>query len=189
MAQEINEQMGRVLRERGLIGDTLDGVERKTKIKREQLVYGMAVIVGLLFMANVLGAKSATFFSTVWPMLGSIRAIDRADVLALQKWTAYWIVYALLNILFDFVFVGIHRYFKRVYFVRLLLLTWCAAPMQSNGATLIFQKCFAGKIFKEGPAPAPAPAAAAAPPPPAAAAAPAAGGKKESPDSSRKMRK
>ncbi|KAL3185459.1 hypothetical protein MRX96_005480 [Rhipicephalus microplus] len=40
MAQEINEQMGRVLRERGLIGDTLDGFERKTKFKREQLVYG-----------------------------------------------------------------------------------------------------------------------------------------------------
>ncbi|KAL3185460.1 hypothetical protein MRX96_005480 [Rhipicephalus microplus] len=183
MAQEINEQMGRVLRERGLIGDTLDGFERKTKFKREQLVYGLVVIVGLLFLVNVLGSKSATFISTVWPMLGSIRAIDRADVLALQKWTAYWIVYALLNIVLNFVFIGIHRYFKRIYFIRLLVLAWCAAPMQSNGATLIFQKCFAGKIFKEGLTPG------AAPPPPPAAAAPAAGGKKESPDSSRKMRK
>lgn len=141
------------------------------------------MIVGLLFLVNVLGSKSATFISTVWPMLGSIRAIDRADVLALQKWTAYWIVYALLNIVLNFVFIGIHRYFKRIYFIRLLVLAWCAAPMQSNGATLIFQKCFAGKIFKEGPT------SAAAPPPPPAAAAPAAGGKKESPDSSRKMRK
>ncbi|KAH6947410.1 hypothetical protein HPB50_018878 [Hyalomma asiaticum] len=38
MAQEMNEELGRVLRERGLIGDALDNVERKTKVKREQLV-------------------------------------------------------------------------------------------------------------------------------------------------------
>ncbi|KAH7981928.1 hypothetical protein HPB52_001809 [Rhipicephalus sanguineus] len=152
---------------------------------KEGAVHGVAGIVCLLFMMNVLGAKSALIISTVWPMLGSIRAIDRADVLALQKWTAYWIVYALVNVLFNFLFVAIYRYFKRVYFVKMLLLAWCAAPMQGNGANMIFQKLFAGKIFKEGPAPAPAAAA----PPAAAATAPAAGGKKESPDTSRKMRK
>ncbi|KAH7982198.1 hypothetical protein HPB52_003394 [Rhipicephalus sanguineus] len=40
MAQEMNEELGRVLRERGVIGDALDNVERKTRVKREQLVYG-----------------------------------------------------------------------------------------------------------------------------------------------------
>ncbi|XP_070387548.1 receptor expression-enhancing protein 5-like [Dermacentor albipictus] len=180
MAQELNEELGRVLRERGVIGDLLDGVERKTKVKREQIVYGVVALVCVGFMANMLGAKSTVFISTVWPVLGSIRAIDRADVLALQKWTAYWIVYALVNVFFNFLFVGIYRYFKRIYFVKMLLLAWCAAPVQSNGANMIFQKVFAGKIFREGPAAAPA----AAP-----GAAPAAGGKKESPDTSRKMRK
>lgn len=40
MAQEINEELGRCLRERGVIGEVLDGVEKKTKLKREQVVYG-----------------------------------------------------------------------------------------------------------------------------------------------------
>ncbi|KAK8772276.1 hypothetical protein V5799_024479 [Amblyomma americanum] len=118
-------------------------------------------------------------------MLGSIRAIDRADVLALQKWTAYWIMYALVNVFLNFLFVAVHRYFKRIYLIKLLLLAWCAAPMQNNGSNIIFQKVFAGKIFKEGPmVPGGNGAPAAAPMPP-----PAAGGKKESPDTSRKMRK
>ncbi|KAH6947413.1 hypothetical protein HPB50_018881 [Hyalomma asiaticum] len=135
-------------------------------------------MVALLFLCNILGARTVVVISTVWPMLGSIRAIDRADVLALQKWTAYWIVYAMVNVIFSSVFSGAYHYFKRVYMVKMLLLAWCAAPIQGNGANMIFQKVFAGKIFKEGGA---APAA----PPPAAAA----GGKKESPDTSRKMRK
>ncbi|CAN7990727.1 unnamed protein product [Ixodes hexagonus] len=186
MAQEINEELGRVLRERGVIGDALDGVEKKTKLKREQVVYGAAAVICLLFLINVLGAKAAVFISTVWPMLGSIRAIDRADVAALQKWTAYWIMYALINVFFNFIFIGIARYFKRIFFFKLLLLAWCAAPMQANGSNIIFQKCFAGKIFKEG--------ASVLPPavgggggglPPLSG-----GGKKDgSPDNSRKMKK
>ncbi|KAH7950496.1 hypothetical protein HPB49_024598 [Dermacentor silvarum] len=183
MAQELNEELGRVLRERGVIGDVLDGVERKTKIKREQFVYGVVALVSVGFLANMLGAKTTVFISTAWPMLGSIRAIDRADVLALQKWTAYWIVYALVNVFFNFLFVGIYRYIKRIYIIKMLLLAWCAAPVQANGANMIFRKVFAGKIFREGAGAAAAPAAA------APAAAPAAGGKKELSDTSRKMRK
>ncbi|KAK8766630.1 hypothetical protein V5799_006589 [Amblyomma americanum] len=145
----------------------------------------VAVVILLLFMVNILGAKTAMLITTVWPMLGSIRAIDRADVLALQKWTAYWIMYALVNVFLNFLFVAVHRYFKRIYLIKLLLLAWCAAPMQNNGSNIIFQKVFAGKIFKEGPmVPGGNGAPAAAPMPP-----PAAGGKKESPDTSRKMRK
>ncbi|KAG0430281.1 hypothetical protein HPB47_022842 [Ixodes persulcatus] len=183
MAQEINEELGRCLRERGLIGEALDGVEKKTKLKREQVVYGVVAVICLLFLINALGAKAAVFISTVWPMLGSIRAIDRADVAALQKWTAYWIMYALINVLFNFIFIGIHRYFKRIFFVKLLLLAWCAAPMQANGANIIFQKCLAGKIFKEGSLLPPMMGGGGLPPPMS-------GGKKDgSPDNSRKMKK
>ncbi|XP_077548562.1 receptor expression-enhancing protein 6-like [Haemaphysalis longicornis] len=182
MAQEINEELGRVLRERGVIGDTFDNIERKAKMKREQVVYAMVGVTCFLFLLNILGAKASVFITTVWPMLGSIRAIDRADVLAMQKWTAYWIVYALVNVIFRFIFVGIYRHFRRIYFIRLLFLAWCAAPIQANGATIIFQKAFAGKVFKEGGGAMPSGH-------PAMASAPAAGGKREMSDNSRKMKK
>lgn len=60
---------------------------------------------------------------------------------------------------------------------QFLLLAWCAAPMQANGSNMIFGKLFAGKIFKEPPVMS------------GGLAPPAAGGKKESPDTSRKMKK
>ncbi|XP_077552176.1 receptor expression-enhancing protein 6-like [Haemaphysalis longicornis] len=181
MAQEINEELGRVLRERGVVGDTFDNIERKAKIKREQVVYGGVAVTCMLFMLNILGAKTSVLITTVWPMLGSIRAIDRADVLAMQKWTAYWIVYALVNVIFRFVFAGIYLHFRRIYFLRLLFLAWCAAPIQANGANVIFQKAFAGKIFKEGGRGVPGGI-------PPMGAAPAAGGREMS-DNGRKMKR
>ncbi|KAH9370740.1 hypothetical protein HPB48_016168 [Haemaphysalis longicornis] len=190
MAQEIQEELGRVLRERGVVGDTFDNIERKTKVKREQVVYGVAALDLHPVHAENSGRQDVRLYhdglAHAWKpsCLGvrSIRAIDRADVLAMQKWTAYWIVYALVNVIFRFVFVGIYKHFRRIYFLRLLFLAWCAAPIQANGANVIFQKAFAGKIFKEGGGAMPGGM-------PPMGAAPAAGGKRELSDNSRKMKK
>ncbi|XP_064484450.1 receptor expression-enhancing protein 6-like [Ornithodoros turicata] len=183
MAQEFSDELGKVLKERGVIGDALDNIENKTKVKREHIVYGLMGFVFVLFICNFLGAKAATCITTIWPMLGSVRAVDRADTSALQKWTAYWIVYALVNVFFNFIFIGMYRYFKRIFLIKLLFLAWCAAPVKGNGAQIIFQKALAGKIFREGGG---GGGGSVAPPAPAA---PAAGGKKDSPDNSRKMKK
>ncbi|CAN7999875.1 unnamed protein product [Ixodes pacificus] len=174
MAQEINEELGRCLRERGLIGEALDGVEKKTKLKREQVVYGVVAVICLLFLINALGAKAAVLISTVWPMLGSI-TIFKLNSFKSNK--SYIYIYIYINILFWGGFV-----FLRCWSSSLLLLAWCAAPMQANGANIIFQKCLAGKIFKEGSL-LPPMGGGGLPPP-------LSGGKKDgSPDNSRKMKK
>lgn len=70
MAQEVNEELGKVLRERGVINDVLDGFEKKTKLKREHLVYGVTAVVCLFYLINIFGTKTTVFISTVWPILG-----------------------------------------------------------------------------------------------------------------------
>nr|XP_037278949.1 receptor expression-enhancing protein 6-like [Rhipicephalus microplus] len=148
MAQELGDELGRVLRERGPIDTTLDRFERETKLRREYLVYGVAGLVAIMFTMDVMSAFLCQAITTVIGVLGCLRALDRQEPASMQKWTAYWLIYVILNYYLGFLVRLMGRYFIKIYMVKFLLLTWCALPIESNGSDFIYNKMLAHRLFR-----------------------------------------
>lgn len=148
MAQELNDELGRLLRERGPIRDVMDKLERQTNVRREHLVYGLAGIVGLMFALNMMSAFLCQVISTGWGILGSVRALDHEDAAAMQKWTSFWLIYAIVNVCFGWMVRFLGRYSTRVYLIKFLLLVWCALPIEFNGADYLYAQLLAHRLSR-----------------------------------------
>uniref|UniRef100_A0A224YXR5 Receptor expression-enhancing protein 5/6 n=1 Tax=Rhipicephalus zambeziensis TaxID=60191 RepID=A0A224YXR5_9ACAR len=113
MTQELGDELSRVLRERGPIDTVLDRFERQTKLRREYLVYGAAGIVAIMFAMDWMSAYLCQSISTVIGVLGCLRALERQDPATMQKWTAYWLIYVILNYYLGFAVRFVGHYFKK----------------------------------------------------------------------------
>lgn len=148
MAQELGDELGRVLRERGPIDTTLDRFERQTKVRREYLVYGAMGVVAVMFAMDMMSAFLCQSITTVIGVLGCLRALERQDQASMQKWTAYWLIYIILNVYLGFIVRFVGRYFIKIHMFKFLLLAWCALPIESNGSDYIYNKLLAHRIFR-----------------------------------------
>ncbi|KAL3209104.1 hypothetical protein MRX96_038325 [Rhipicephalus microplus] len=126
MAQELGDELGRVLRERGPIGTTLDRFERETKLRREYLVPS---------------PPSSGCWAACGPWTDRSRPPCRSG-------PAYWLIYVILNYYLGFLVRLMGRYFIKIYMVKFLLLTWCALPIESNGSDFIYNKMLAHRLFR-----------------------------------------
>ncbi|XP_040071868.2 protein yop1-like [Ixodes scapularis] len=148
MAQEIGEALARLLRERGPIGSALDKFERSSRLRREYIVYGIGGIVLFMFTMNVMGAFLTQLITTTWGMLGSIRALEKREPASMQKWTSYWLIFAILNVFLGGITNLLGQYFQKIYFLKFLLLCWCACPLESNGADYLYGWILAHRLFR-----------------------------------------
>ncbi|CAN7986090.1 unnamed protein product [Ixodes hexagonus] len=154
MAQEFGEALARLLRERGPIGNTLDKFERSSKLRREYIVYGIGGIVLFMFTMNVMGAFLTQLITTTWGIIGSIRALEKREPASMQKWTSYWLIYAILNVFFGGITNFVGNYFKKIFFVKasmssfFLLLSWCACPLECNGADYLYGQILAHRLSR-----------------------------------------
>lgn len=143
-----HKELGIALRERGIIGNVFNKLESVTKIKREVFIYIVSVILALLFLMNYCGSKMVDFITTVWPVIGSLRAMDKQCAESQQKWLGYWILYAAVNTV-HFVFVKLEKKVKRIYILKLLILVACALPIPQCGAIIVYNKVLSNKVYKE----------------------------------------
>ncbi|XP_065284910.1 receptor expression-enhancing protein 6-like [Dermacentor albipictus] len=148
MAQELGDELGRLLRERGPIDTALEKFERQTRVRREYLAYGAMGVVAIMFAMDMMGAFLCQTISALVGVLGSLRALERQDPVALQKWTSYWLIYIILNVYFDWLVRLIGHYFIKIYMFKFLLLAWCALPIESNGSDYIYNKLLAHRLFR-----------------------------------------
>lgn len=148
MAQELTEELGRILHERGPIGSALGRIERNSGVRREHLMYGAAAVVSLMFAVNLMSSFLCQAISTLLGVLGSLRALERKDPAGLQKWTSYWLIYAILNVIFGWFVRLVGRYFVKIYLVKFLLLAWCALPVDNNGADYLYARLLAHRMFR-----------------------------------------
>ncbi|KAK8767396.1 receptor expression-enhancing protein 6-like [Amblyomma americanum] len=148
MAQELNDELGRLLRERGPIGQAMDKLERQTNVRREHLVYGAAGLVGFLFAMNIMSAFLCQLISTCWGVLGSVRALDHQDPVAMQKWASFWLIYAIVNVFCGWIVRLLARYTARIYLLKFLLLVWCALPIEFNGADYLYAQLLAHRLSR-----------------------------------------
>lgn len=148
MAQELGDELGRVLRERGPIDSALEQFERHTKLRREYLAYGAMGVVGIMFIMDMMSAFLCQAISTIIGVLGCLRALDRQEPVAMQKWTAYWLIYVIINVYLGWVVRLMGRYFTKIYLAKFLLLVWCALPIEGNGSDYIYNKLLAHRLFR-----------------------------------------
>ncbi|KAL1426437.1 hypothetical protein MTO96_003437 [Rhipicephalus appendiculatus] len=126
------------------LGDELS----RTKLRREYLVYGAAGIVAIMFAMDWMSAFLCQSISTVIGVLGCLRALERQDPATMQKWTAYWLIYVILNYYLGFAVRFVGHYFKKIHMFKFLLLTWCSLPIESNGSDYIYNKLLAHRLFR-----------------------------------------
>ncbi|EEC02502.1 protein involved in membrane traffic, putative, partial [Ixodes scapularis] len=75
-----------------------------------------------------------------------IRALEKREPASMQKWTSYWLIFAILN-----VFLGcMCESAPCDWLVRsqFLLLCWCACPLESNGADYLYGWILAHRLFR-----------------------------------------
>ncbi|KAH7945918.1 hypothetical protein HPB49_017081 [Dermacentor silvarum] len=117
-------------------------------MRREYLAYGAMGVVAIMFAMDMMSAFLCQAISAIVGVLGSLRALERQDPMALQKWTSYWLIYIFLNVYFGWVVRFIGRYFIKIYMFKFLLLAWCALPTESNGSDYLYNKLLAHKLFR-----------------------------------------
>ncbi|KAH7958895.1 hypothetical protein HPB49_006229 [Dermacentor silvarum] len=109
----------------------------------------MGGFVAFLYLLNLAGPGVTHLITTVWPMLGSLRAMDRQSVDLQQKWLGYWMLYAVVNS-FEWIFIRAQKKIKRIYILKLLVLTVCALPHPLCPARLVYARFLRRRIWLEG---------------------------------------
>ncbi|XP_075539622.1 receptor expression-enhancing protein 5-like [Dermacentor variabilis] len=146
---ELHHELSSVIREKSILSGLFAKLEAATKLDRIKLVYALGFVVALLYGLNLAGAAVTHLITTVWPMLGSLRAMDRQSVDLQQKWLGYWMLYAFVNS-FEWIFVRVQKKIKRIYFLKLLVLTVCALPHPLCPARLLYARFLRRRIWLEG---------------------------------------
>ncbi|CAN7981496.1 unnamed protein product [Ixodes pacificus] len=117
-----------------------------------------------MFTMNVMGAFLTQLITTTWGLLGSIRALEKREPASMQKWTSYWLIFAILNVFLGGITNLLGQYFKKIYFLKasissfifsfdstqgfFLLLCWCACPLESNGADYLYGWILAHRLYR-----------------------------------------
>ncbi|XP_064460580.1 receptor expression-enhancing protein 5-like isoform X2 [Ornithodoros turicata] len=143
-------EVSAALREKGVINNVLAKIESISRIKREAIVYALAGFAVLMFLLNFWGRRMTNIITTVWPIIGSLRAMDKACTASQTKWLGYWIVYVIVNS-FEFIFIGLETRIRRVFIIKLIILTLAAVPHSKAVSVLMYEKALRNKVYK-GPA-------------------------------------
>ncbi|XP_065282645.1 receptor expression-enhancing protein 5-like isoform X2 [Dermacentor albipictus] len=146
---EMHQELSSVIREKSVLSGLFAKLEAATKLDRIKLVYALVIVVVILYGLNLAGAGVTHLITTVWPVLGSLRAMDRQSVDLQQKWLGYWMLYAFVNS-FEWMFVKAQKKMKRIYILKLLVLTVCALPHPLCPARLLYARFLRRRIWLEG---------------------------------------
>lgn len=90
-----------------------------------------------------------TVFGFVFPLLESIRAIDRKNDDEIRSWTVYWLVFSAVSALESFV-DSVMWWAPLYYPLKLAFLLWCYLP-QCRGSLLIYECLLAPLLARHAP--------------------------------------
>merc|ERR1712038_554033 len=135
----VQEKLNKSLNQKGMIGDTFKMLEDNTGVQRLYIAYGLGGII-VLWLAFGFGAQLlANIVGFVYPAYCSIKALESTVKNDDTQWLTYWVVFAAFSVVeyfADFIAGWVPFYWLS----KCLFLVWCMAPIEANGANVIYNK-------------------------------------------------
>merc|ERR1711872_393806 len=146
----LQEKLNKSLNQKGVIGDTFKMLEDNTGVQRLYIAYGLGGII-VLWLAFGFGAQLlANIVGFVYPAYCSIKALESSVKNDDTQWLTYWVVFAAFSVVeyfADFIAGWVPFYWLS----KCLFLVWCMAPMENNGAAVIYSKVILPVFKKHSP--------------------------------------
>jgi len=141
------DKLGKALHQKGLVGDSFKVLEDNTGVQRLYIAYGIGGLVAT-WLAFGFGAQLlANTIGFAYPAYCSIRALESTVKSDDTQWLTYWVVFAAFSVVeyfADFIAGWVPFYWLS----KCLFMVWCMAPMENNGAVIIYSKMIL-PIFKK----------------------------------------
>jgi len=135
----LQDKLNKSLNQKGMIGDTFKMLEDNTGVQRLYIAYGLGGII-VLWLAFGFGAQLlANTVGFLYPAYCSIKALESSVKNDDTQWLTYWVVFAFFSVVeyfADFIAGWVPFYWLS----KCLFLVWCMAPIEANGANVIYSK-------------------------------------------------
>jgi len=135
----LQDKLNKSLNQKGMIGDTFKMIEENTGVQRLYIAYGLGGLI-VLWLAFGFGAQLlANFVGFLYPAYCSIKALESSVKNDDTQWLTYWVVFAFFSVIeyfADFIAGWVPFYWLS----KCLFLVWCMAPIEANGANVIYSK-------------------------------------------------
>lgn len=145
--EELQSKLDKALQEKNMFTDILVKIEEKTYIKRQYVVFGLAVLCGIYLMVGYGSQFLCSFIGFLYPAYASVKAIESHQKEDDTKWLTYWVVYsafALLEFFTDIFLFWIPFY----WFIKCLFLMYCMVPTSYNGSITIYNNIIKPFVLK-----------------------------------------
>merc|ERR1712051_654838 len=121
------------------IDNALSFLEKKTQVKKVYILYGILACVVSWLMFGWGAQLLCNAIGFVYPAYCSVRALESRAKNDDTQWLTYWVVFAAFSVVeyfADFIAGWIPFYWLS----KCLFLVWCMAPIEANGANVIYSK-------------------------------------------------
>ena len=141
------DKLSKSLYQKGMVGDSFKVLEENTGVQRIYIAYTIAGLMAT-WMAIGFGAQLlANTIGFAYPAYCSFRAIESTVKSDDTQWLTYWVVFSAFSVLeyfADFIAGWVPFYWLS----KCLFMVWCMAPMDNNGAAIIYSKVIS-PLFKK----------------------------------------
>ncbi|CAF3932632.1 unnamed protein product [Rotaria sp. Silwood2] len=125
-------------------------IEKKTKVKREQVAFGLFGFLTIYLTFGWANDFICNFLGFIYPAYASILAVESKVTPDNTEWLIYWVVYAL----FGFIeYIG-HNFFHTLPFYWLgkcLFLIWLMVPGAKGGSQILYLRLIHPFVLKHRP--------------------------------------
>jgi len=143
-------KLNELLNRPGKLSDTLKILEDKTGVQRLYISYGVIGILTLWLMFGYGAQLLCNLLGFVYPAYCSIKALESNNKKDDTQWLTYWVVFALFSVseFFSDILVGWIPFY---WLSKCVFMVWCMAPIESNGAAIIYNRVILPIFYKHQP--------------------------------------
>ena len=114
-------------------GNSTSTLEDNTNTTDLYLLGIIGIIVLMWFAFSVLGQLVEKIIIWIYPAYCSILALEMESTEDGNKWLAYWIILAIVDVIEDLLACCVPCY----RLAKCLFMVWCMPPLQDNGSSFI----------------------------------------------------
>lgn len=137
----------KILYEKNSFTDVLAQIEDKTGVKRTYFCAGFIAVLALWLIFGYAAAFLSTFLGFVYPAYQSVKAIESARKDDDTQWLTYWVVFGFFSLVEFFTDMFL-SWFPFYYLVKMIFLGWCMAPIEANGANMLYNRVIKPFVLK-----------------------------------------
>jgi receptor expression-enhancing protein 5/6 len=144
------DQLVKLLNKPGKLSDILKIAEEKTGVQRVFIAYAVIGVVALWLMFGFGAQLLCNALGFVYPAYCSIKALESSNKKDDTQWLTYWVVFAFFSVVefFSDILVGWVPFY---WLSKCVFMIWCMAPIEANGATVIYSRVILPLFYKHQP--------------------------------------